>query len=120
MTASTGASASTAGRARQGRSASISRSIGDRPPLDDGHGRAGHAAHGAPMSQHVLSTVEGAVARVTLNRLDKRNALTGEMYQALADALAQAEGDRQVRAVLLHGTAECFTSGNDLHDFLER
>ena len=72
------------------------------------------------MSQHVLSTVEGAVARVGLARPEKKNALTGEMYQALAGALAQAEGDAGVRVVLLHGTAECFTSGNDLKDFLER
>lgn len=72
------------------------------------------------MSEHVVSGVDGAVARIALARPEKRNALTGEMYQALAGALAQADADGRVRSVLLHGTAECFTSGNDLNDFLER
>ncbi len=38
----------------------------------------------------------------------------------LGDALAAADADRQVRAVLLHGTADCFTAGNDVGDFLKR
>jgi enoyl-CoA hydratase/carnithine racemase len=60
------------------------------------------------------------VARIELRRLEKKNALTAEMYQALADALAGAESDAQVRAVLLHGSPDCFCSGNDLADFLKR
>jgi enoyl-CoA hydratase/carnithine racemase len=38
----------------------------------------------------------------------------------LGGALAAAEADPAVRAVLLHGTAECFTAGNDVGDFLKR
>src|SRR5687768_12730521 len=42
------------------------------------------------------------------------------MYLQLAEALAAADRDREVRAILLHGSAECFTSGNDVADFLQR
>src|SRR3954453_22171713 len=40
------------------------------------------------------------------------------MYALLGKALTDAEADSQVRAVLLHGTAECFTAGNDVADFV--
>ncbi|MDA8109708.1 MAG: enoyl-CoA hydratase [Betaproteobacteria bacterium] len=72
------------------------------------------------MSGHVLVETKERVTRVELARLDKKNALTQEMYQALGDALAAAEADPQVRAVLVHGKPDCFCSGNDLKDFLER
>src|SRR3989440_3795832 len=42
------------------------------------------------------------------------------MYVQLADALAAADADRDVRAVLIHGAKDCFTAGNDLSDFLKR
>src|SRR5687767_15256732 len=42
------------------------------------------------------------------------------MYSQLAEALARADADGEVRAILLHGTAECFTAGNDVNDFLNR
>jgi len=72
------------------------------------------------MSAHVLTDTKDRIARIELARLDKRNALSAEMYQAMADALAAAEDDVQVRAVLIHGRPDCFTAGNDLRDFLER
>lgn len=55
---------------------------------------------------------------IGIHRPEKKNALSLQMYQALADALTQAEGDPAVRVILLHGTPDCFTSGNDLQDFL--
>jgi len=61
---------------------------------------------------------DGAVLSVTLNRPDKKNALTHAMYDAIADALASAAGDPSVRVVLITGTGDAFTSGNDLGDFL--
>ncbi|HET6599893.1 MAG TPA: enoyl-CoA hydratase-related protein, partial [Burkholderiaceae bacterium] len=68
----------------------------------------------------IRSETAGRVARVRFDRLDKKNAITAQMYVQLADALAAADADRAVRAILLHGTAECFTAGNDVADFLER
>jgi len=41
------------------------------------------------------------------------------MYRQLGDALAAADAAADVRAVLLHGTSECFSAGNDLADFLK-
>jgi enoyl-CoA hydratase/carnithine racemase len=72
------------------------------------------------MSAPILSACRDRVARIEIARPEKKNALTAEMYALLGAALAAAESDSQVRAVLLHGSAECFTSGNDVADFLKR
>ncbi len=68
----------------------------------------------------IRSETAGRVARVRFDRLDKKNAITAQMYLQLAEALAAADADREVRAILLHGSADCFTSGNDVADFLQR
>ncbi len=60
------------------------------------------------------------VMRVKLDRPEKKNALTAAMYEGLANALAQAQADAGVRAVVIHGQEDCFTAGNDLGDFMER
>ena len=72
------------------------------------------------MTSAIVSRVAGRIARVELNRPDKKNAITAEMYAQLAEALAAADADPQVRAILLSGSRDCFTAGNDLADFLER
>jgi enoyl-CoA hydratase/carnithine racemase len=66
----------------------------------------------------IRSETKERVARIRFDRIEKKNAITVEMYPMLGEALAAADADPQVRAVLLHGTAECFTAGNDVHDFL--
>jgi enoyl-CoA hydratase/carnithine racemase len=55
---------------------------------------------------------------ITLNRPEKMNALTSVMYEALAGAIDWAEENSNVRVVLIQGSADCFTSGNDLHEFV--
>jgi enoyl-CoA hydratase/carnithine racemase len=60
---------------------------------------------------HVLVGTQDRVTRIELNRPEKKNALSPDMYAAMAKALAAAEADAQVRAVLIHGQAGCFTSG---------
>jgi len=65
-----------------------------------------------------VETAEG-VARLALDRPEKKNAFTAEMYRQLGAALASADADASVRAVLLHGTRDCFSAGNDLADFLK-
>jgi enoyl-CoA hydratase/carnithine racemase len=59
-----------------------------------------------------------SIASIELARVEKKNALTADMYAAMTDALAAAESDRGARAILIHGTRDCFTAGNDLKDFL--
>jgi enoyl-CoA hydratase/carnithine racemase len=68
----------------------------------------------------INSSVADRVADIELARLDKKNAFTAEMYARLAGALAEADSEAGVRAVLLHGTNDCFSSGNDVKDFLDR
>ena len=70
------------------------------------------------MTDHVLFQRSHGVLRVTMNRPDKKNALSGPMYDAMTDALREAERDDGVRAVLLEGADGSFTTGNDLKDFL--
>ena len=70
------------------------------------------------MGEQVEITRRGAVCEMRLNRPDKRNALTLDMYRTLGDGLASAEADPAVRAVLLSGAGTCFSAGNDLKDFL--
>jgi enoyl-CoA hydratase/carnithine racemase len=68
------------------------------------------------MSQ-VRVVVEDRVLHITLARPEKKNALNNAMYGALVDALARAESDPQIRAVLLDAEGDAFTSGNDIADF---
>ena len=65
------------------------------------------------------ATLNG-VATLEIARPEKKNALTQAMYQAMADALAAAGADPAVRSILITGQPGCFTSGNDLEDFMQR
>ena len=60
------------------------------------------------------------VATIEIARPEKKNALTVAMYQAMSDALAAAQADPAVRAVLITGQPGIFTSGNDIEDFMSR
>ena len=62
------------------------------------------------MSEQILKSCADGVCELRLNRPEKRNAITHQMYQALAD---QAVG-----AVLLSGAGASFSAGNDLNDFV--
>lgn len=57
---------------------------------------------------------------IAINRPEKKNALTGDMYTALAQAIEQAEADSAVRVLLLYGKGDTFTAGNDLQDFMQK
>jgi enoyl-CoA hydratase/carnithine racemase len=70
------------------------------------------------MSELVLVSRADAVCEIRFNRPEKRNAITFAMYEAVKGALAAAQADASVRAVLLSGEGAGFCAGNDLHDFL--
>ena len=65
-------------------------------------------------SDPVLSSIEGAVARITLNRPEKRNALNDALIAGIKEALRKAAGDEQVRVIVISGAGKDFCSGADL------
>lgn len=69
---------------------------------------------------HIEVERDGTVLRIAINRPEKKNALTAEMYDALADAVEAAESDPAVSVLLLRGKGEAFTAGNDLEDFMHK
>lgn len=69
------------------------------------------------MTAHVAISTADRVTTITLQRPDKKNAITQEMYGVMADALVAYAGDDAVRALVITGTGDYFTSGNDLQDF---
>ena len=71
-----------------------------------------------PQSEHVQSRIEDGVLHITLNRPERRHALTFDMYLQLAWLLNMANSSEAVRVVLLSGAGDYFTGGNDLADFI--
>lgn len=69
------------------------------------------------MTEQIKTEIADGVMTLTLQRPEKKNALTGAMYDALTDALEIAEADASVRVVLFRGEGDSFTAGNDLADF---
>lgn len=68
------------------------------------------------MSDTVLTSIEGYVGILTLNRPERRNALTMEMRERLALDLKEFELDSHVRVVILQGAAPSFCAGVDLNE----
>lgn len=69
------------------------------------------------MSAQVLREDRDGLCTLTLNRPDKLNALTVEMFQQLHAHLGALEQQQEhIGAVLLRGAGRCFSAGNDLHD----
>jgi enoyl-CoA hydratase/carnithine racemase len=66
----------------------------------------------------IKTTLSNHVATVEIDRPQKKNAITGEMYLALAQAVRDANADPAVRSVLITGQPGVFTAGNDLEDFM--
>lgn len=66
----------------------------------------------------IIVAREGAVLTLTLNRAEKKNALTGAMYNALTQQIRAAQADDGVSAILILGQPGIFSAGNDIKDFL--
>jgi methylglutaconyl-CoA hydratase len=69
---------------------------------------------GDPVSEPVLMTLSGGVARITLNRPDKRNALDRATIAALSSELHECAGNPAVRVVQITGAGDVFCAGADL------
>src|SRR5215831_11838973 len=64
--------------------------------------------------EKIIYTVDQNIARITLNRPDKRNALDNDIVLEFKEALSRASADTGVRAVLVSGAGKDFCSGADL------
>src|SRR5688572_25159553 len=69
-------------------------------------------------SERVVVSVEGTVARVTLNRAEKRNGLDLAMFEGVVAAGERVRDERGVRAVVLHGDGKAFCAGLNWAAFL--
>jgi enoyl-CoA hydratase/carnithine racemase len=67
----------------------------------------------------ILITRESGVMTIELNRPQKKNAITTDMYRVFGDALVEARETPEIRAVMIIGKRDVFTAGNDLQDFLD-
>jgi len=66
----------------------------------------------------IITERSGSVLQVTVNRPEKKNAMTSAMYNALADAFNQAAQDDEINVVIWDATGDSFSAGNDVQDFL--
>lgn len=72
------------------------------------------------MTDHVTIQDEpGGVRLIVLARPEKKNALTGAMYDSMSAALAEADASDAIGAIVFAGQPGVFSAGNDLADFLE-
>jgi len=66
-------------------------------------------------------SVDGHIARLTVNRPHKMNAMTDVMYAAIGDAVRSAEDDQDVRVVVVTGAGDsAFSAGHDLAELADR
>jgi len=70
------------------------------------------------VTDHVLTQLSDGVLSVSLNRADKKNAITQAMYEALAAATERAQTDPAVRVILFRSEGDAFSAGNDIGDFI--
>jgi enoyl-CoA hydratase/carnithine racemase len=71
------------------------------------------------MNNLILTTENQGVFTITLNRIDKKNALTNDMYKQLCQYFDYAEQTSSIHCVVIQGNEQCFCAGNDLHDFIQ-
>ena len=62
----------------------------------------------------VLSSIDDAIARITLNRPEKRNALNDQLIGALKEALVASAANEGARVIVINGNGTDFCSGADL------
>jgi enoyl-CoA hydratase/carnithine racemase len=67
----------------------------------------------------IITERSEGILRVELNRPEKLNAMTSNMYMKLANIFNDTAKDDSIRVVLWHGAGDAFSAGNDLKDFLD-
>src|SRR5262245_32657396 len=73
-----------------------------------------------PMADEILTEVADGVATVTLNRPEKRNAMSAALLRGLRTSFDQLDDDARVRVVVVRGAGRAFCSGMDLREMGER
>ena len=71
-------------------------------------------------TQSVLLELDPPAARITLNRPEKRNALSLEVIGEVTQALRTASADEDVRAIVISGAGPAFSAGHDLGEMVGR
>ncbi|MFH1079958.1 MAG: enoyl-CoA hydratase-related protein [Pseudomonadota bacterium] len=71
------------------------------------------------MEDHVLYTVEGGYALITLNRPEAKNAFSPEMIRLWRESLEEAKRDDRVKVVIVTGKGDTFCSGGDIREMAE-
>src|SRR5512140_470954 len=66
--------------------------------------------------QSILFSIDGGIARLTLNRPDRLNSFTDAMHAEVRDALGKVKAEGSVRVLLLTGAGRGFCAGQDLAD----
>jgi enoyl-CoA hydratase/carnithine racemase len=70
--------------------------------------------------EHILVACDAAVATITMNRPEKRNALSEAHMAELTTALREVGGDATIRAVILAANGPAFCAGHDLRELVGR
>jgi enoyl-CoA hydratase/carnithine racemase len=76
------------------------------------------SAEPATAYRHLVVRTYGPAARITLNRPEKRNALSKELMQELIAALREASTQPRTRAVVIDGAGPAFSAGHDLAEMV--
>jgi enoyl-CoA hydratase/carnithine racemase len=69
------------------------------------------------MSEFIITESRNNILRIEINCPKTKNAITRNMYTAMASAINEGEQNPTIRVIILHGQKEYFTAGNDIKDF---
>jgi enoyl-CoA hydratase/carnithine racemase len=69
--------------------------------------------------EYIFNNLEGGILKIEINRPQKRNALTLDMYIEFAKLLESAQTNPEIRVVLVTAAGDNYSAGNDLQDFLD-
>ncbi|MGL1957169.1 MAG: enoyl-CoA hydratase-related protein [Colwellia sp.] len=71
------------------------------------------------MNNLIITNENQGVFTITLNRLNKKNALNSDMYTQLCQLFTYVQNKKDLHCLLIQGDQNCFCAGNDLQDFIE-